>query len=204
MNIISFLISSLIIILIPGTGVIYTISTGIARGKMASIYAALGCTAGIIPHLCLSIALPSLLLQMSSRVFNIVKILGMLYLMYLGIGMIVSKNKLYFESSQGSLKAIAIVRQGILINLLNPKLTIFFFSFLPQYISSSKQNNIVESLELGFSFMFLTIIVFICYGALAGSVKELIEKSPHTIDILQKCFGLTFVIFAFQLGFASI
>lgn len=204
MSTLSFLISSLIIVLIPGTGVIYTITTGFTKGKRASILAALGCTVGIIPHLCLSITLSSLLLQMGSSVFNIVKIFGMFYLLYLGIGMIISKSNPSFESTQGSLQALAIVRQGILINLLNPKLTIFFLSFLPQYIGSSKQDYFVSSLELGLVFMFLTVIVFICYGTLAGSTKKLIEKSPRTINILQKCFGLIFVIFAFQLGFASI
>lgn len=204
MNTLSFFISSLIIILIPGTGVIYTISTGISKGKKASAFAALGCTAGITPHLCLSIALSSLILQLGSRAFDIVKIAGALYLLYLGIGMIASKSKLNFESSQDELKASAIVRQGILINLLNPKLTIFFFSFLPQYISTSNKNYFSQSLMLGITFMLLTLLVFIGYGILAGSAKKLIEKSARTTCILQKCFGLTFVIFAIQLGFSSI
>ena len=204
MNTLSFFISSLIIVLIPGTGVIYTISTGITKGKKASLFAALGCTAGIIPHLCLSITLSSLILQMGSRIYYIMKIAGALYLLYLGIGMIVSKSKLNLNSSQGDLKALANVRQGILINLLNPKLTIFFFSFLPQYISSSNKNYISQCLMLGLSFMLLTLIVFIGYGILAGSAKKLIEKSPYTTNILQKCFGLIFIFFAIQLGFSSI
>lgn len=203
MNIISFFISSLIIVLIPGTGVIYTISTGITKGKKASIFAALGCTAGIIPHLCLSIALSSFILQMGSLAFNIVKIAGALYLLYLGIGMIASKSKLHFEHSQGELNALSIVRQGILINLLNPKLTIFFFSFLPQYISASNKNYFSQCLMLGLTFMLLTLIVFIGYGTLAGSAKKLIEKSPRTTSLLQKCFGLIFVTFAIQLGLSS-
>jgi threonine/homoserine/homoserine lactone efflux protein len=204
MNILSFFISSLIIVLIPGTGVIYTISTGITKGKKASLYAALGCTAGIIPHLCLSIALYSLMLQMGNRVFNIVKIAGALYLLYLGIRMVISKSKLNFEGSQGDLKALAIVRQGILINLLNPKLTVFFFSFLPQYISANYKNYFLQSFMLGLAFMLLTLIVFIGYGILASNAKRFIEKSTHTSSILQKCFGLIFVIFAVQLGFSSI
>lgn len=204
MNILSFFISSLIIVLIPGTGVIYTISTGLTKGKKASIFASIGCTAGIIPHLCLSIALSSLILQMGSQAFNIVKIAGALYLLYLGIGMMASKSKLNFEGSPDELKTLSIVQQGILINLLNPKLTIFFFSFLPQYISVSKKNYYSQCLMLGLAFMLLTLIVFIGYGILAGSAKTFIEKSPRTTSILQKCFGLIFIAFAFQLGFSSI
>jgi len=204
MNILSFFISSLIIILMPGTGVLYTISTGITKGKKASILAAIGCTAGIIPHLCLSIALSSFILRMDSQIFNIIKIAGALYLLYLGIGMVISKSKLSFESSQGDLKTIASVRQGILINLLNPKLTIFFFSFLPQYINTNNKSYFLQSLLFGLSFMLLSLIIFIGYGVLASSAKNLIEKSTYTSFILQKCFGLIFVIFAIQLGFSSI
>lgn len=204
MNILSFLISSLIIVLMPGTGVIYTISTGIAKGKRASVFAAIGCTAGIIPHLCLSIALSTFVLQMGNRVFNIVKIAGALYLLYLGIGMIVEKSNLSFEDSQENAKAFEIMRRGILINLLNPKLTIFFFSFMPQYISTNDRGYLTQSLMLGLSFMLLTLIVFIGYGLLAGSTQKLIKKSPRAMNILQKCFGLIFVVFAIQLGVSSI
>jgi threonine/homoserine/homoserine lactone efflux protein len=204
MNILSFFISSTIIVLLPGTGVIYTISTGLTKGKKASVFAAFGCTAGIIPHLCLSIALSTFILHMGILAFNIIKIVGALYLLYLGIGMIASKSNLNFNHSQDDLKALAIVRQGILINLLNPKLTIFFFSFLPQYISTNNQNYFLQCLILGLAFMLLTLIVFIGYGILAGSAKIFIEKSPHIMSILQKCFGIIFVIFSIQLGVSSI
>lgn len=204
MTIIPFLISSIIIVLLPGTGVIYTISIGLTKGKKASVFAAFGCTAGIIPHLCLSIALSSFILQMGNFVFNIVKIAGALYLLYLGIGMVVSKSNLNLDNSKAESNALAIMRQGILINLLNPKLTVFFFSFLPQYISASNQNYFLQCIILGLAFMLLTLIVFIAYGTLAGSAKILIEKSPHITNMLQKCFGILFVIFSIQLGFSSI
>ena len=202
MNILSFFISSLIIVLMPGTGVIYTISTGITKGKQASIFAAVGCTLGIVPHLCLSIVLSSLVMQMSNSVFNIVKIAGTLYLLYLGSKMIIAKSNLSFEDSQENIKVFEIMHQAILINLLNPKLTIFFFFFLPQYISTNNKNYFVQSLMLSFIFMLLTLIVFIGYGTLAGSTKKFIEKSPRAINMLQKCFGLIFIVFAIQLGFS--
>lgn len=204
MNILSFFISSLIIVLMPGIGVIYTISTGITKGKRAGVLAAIGCTAGIIPHLCLSIALSSVMLQMGNRIFHIVKIAGALYLLHLGIRMIVAKPNLSFEDSPGNIKAFAIMRQGILINLLNPKLTIFFFSFLPQYISTNDKSYFTQSFLLGFFFMLLTLIVFIGYGTLSGNTKKLSKISPRASNMLQKCFGLIFVTFAIQLGFSSI
>ena len=200
MNTYTFFITSFIIILIPGTGVIYTISVGISKGKKASILAAFGCTAGIIPHLCISIALSSLLVKMSSSAFTIMKLLGALYLLYLGAGMMLSKTKLKLENEKMEDNPVPIVCRGILINLLNPKLTLFFFSFLPQYVNSNGKNYIIESLTYGLTFMILTLIVFMGYGILGGTAKKLIINSPKRINLLQKFFGIIFVVFAVQLA----
>ena len=200
MNTYTFFITSFIIILIPGTGVIYTISVGISKGKKASILAAFGCTAGIIPHLCISIALSSLLVKMSSSAFTIMKLLGALYLLYLGAGMMLSKTKLKLENAKMEDNPVPIVCRGILINLLNPKLTLFFFSFLPQYVNSNGKNYIIESLTYGLTFMILTLIVFMGYGILGGTAKKLIINSPKRINLLQKFFGIIFVVFAVQLA----
>jgi threonine/homoserine/homoserine lactone efflux protein len=129
MNLYSFVLTSVIIILLPGTGVIYMISTGITKGRKASVIAAIGCTAGIIPHLCISIVLSTLLFELNEQVFNAVKILGVFYLLYLGVGMIVGKTKLDFESEKAADRAGHMIRRGILINLLNQKLTVFFLVF---------------------------------------------------------------------------
>ncbi|MDD3413870.1 MAG: LysE family translocator [Lachnospiraceae bacterium] len=203
MNTYTFFISSLIIILIPGTGVIYTISTGFSKGKKASIYAALGCTIGIVPHLCASIILSSLLMKNYPKAFLMIKIIGAFYLLYLGLGMLFSKSGLNFDNAQTEDDFTGIVRRGILINLLNPKLTLFFFSFLPQYVSSYSQNYTMECLLYGFAFMLLTFAVFIGYGILAGATKKFMINSPKSINLIQKIFGIIFIIFAVQLAFSS-
>lgn len=202
MNTYTFLITSLIIILIPGTGVIYTVSLGITEGRKKSVFAALGCTAGIIPHLCISIALSSLLMliRMNHTIFSVIKYMGVLYLIYLGLGMIFSKEKVPFSEMQTETHALAIIRRGILINLLNPKLTLFFFSFLPQYISSDSSHYMTKSALLGILFMALTFIVFVGYGFLAGTAKKWLCQSPKQMSFLQKCFGCIFIIFAIKLA----
>lgn len=203
MNTYTFFITSLIIVLIPGTGVIYTISVGVSSGKKESIFAALGCTIGIIPHLCISIVLSSLLLKMSNNVFTIMKLLGALYLLYLGAGMLFSKTKLALESTKSQYNPIRIIRRGILINLLNPKLTLFFFSFLPQYVSSSGKSYVFQSSIFGLAFMILTLFVFIGYGLLAGVAKKFLVGSPR-VNITQKLFGIIFITFAVQLALSSL
>ncbi|OBR96807.1 homoserine/homoserine lactone efflux protein [Clostridium ragsdalei P11] len=204
MNTFSFLITSFIIILIPGTGVTYTISTGIIKGKRASIFAALGCTMGIIPHLCVSIALSSFLMKMNNKAFLVLKLIGAIYLLYLGIGMIRSKTSFELTNSKSENKVSTIIRSGILINLLNPKLTLFFFSFLPQYAKSTSNNYMAECLLYGFAFMILTLLVFIGYGLLAGVTNKFFINSPKRISLLQKIFGIIFIVFAIQLAFSSI
>jgi threonine/homoserine/homoserine lactone efflux protein len=200
MNPYTFFITSLIIILIPGTGVVYTISTGIAEGKRKSVLAAVGCTLGILPHLCASILMSSVLMHLNSTLFTIIRLIGAGYLLYLGAGMILSKGKVEFTEGSSEHGSAAIIRRGILINLLNPKLTLFFFSFLPQYLSGDSQNYVLQSFFLGLAFMVLTLVVFICYGLLAGTAKSLFLHSPKRTGLLQKCFGFIFIGFALKLA----
>lgn len=203
MNTWTFVISSLIIVLIPGTGVVYTISTGIANGKKAGILAAVGCTAGIVPHLCASIALSSLLMHMSARIFCGMKLAGTVYLLYLGVKMLLTAENLTINHTQIEKKAATIMLRGIFINLLNPKLTLFFFSFLPQYISTESQNYIAEALMYGIAFMLLTLIVFTGYGILAGLVSTFLKDHPKKMLQIQRLFGITFIAFAIHLGISS-
>lgn len=204
MNTCSFVISSLIIVLLPGTGVIYTISNGLIKGKKESIIAAFGCTLGIIPHLILSIYLSSMLLKMSDKAFLILKVLGSIYLLYLGISMIITKVKINLDNKIQKENSITIVGRAILINLLNPKLTLFFFSFLPQYISLNSKDYIKNNLILGLLFMLITLVVFIIYGLLASLMKSLIINSPKKLKYIQQIFGIIFIIFAINLSLSSI
>lgn len=204
MNIYTFIITSLIIIIIPGTGVIYTISTGLTKGKRASIVAALGCTAGIIPHLIVSICLSSLMININEHAFFILKLAGTLYLLYLGISMILSKTKLNFGETTDNDKSAIVMRRAILINLLNPKLTLFFFAFLPQYISSGSKSYVSESVFIGIGFMILTFLIFCIYGILAGFMKTFITKAPKRIKYIQQTFGVIFIGFAVNLVMSSL
>lgn len=204
MTIWSFFITSFIIVLLPGTGVIYTISTGLAKGKKASILAATGCTLGIIPHLCASIAVSSLLMRINAGIFWGIKLAGALYLLYLGINMLLPARQLKLVGTASGENNRMIIRRGILINLLNPKLTLFFFSFLPQYVRIESPHYALESLGYGLAFMLLTFIIFIGYGALAGSVSTLIMNAPKMLVRIQQLFGLIFIAFAIHLGISSI
>lgn len=196
----AFLITSLIIILMPGTGVVYTISTGIMNGRHKSIIAAFGCTLGIVPHLCVSISLTSMLMQMNNTVFMIMRYVGAAYLIYMGVGMILSKDRIQFQEETETEGALTIIRRGILINLLNPKLTLFFFSFLPQYVRGTEGAFVIQSVVLGIAFMIMTFVVFAIYGLLSGTARGWISGSEKRISVLQRIFGTVFIGFALRLA----
>lgn len=196
----TFLIASLIVVLIPGSGVLYTVSTGMTKSRKDSFFAALGCTLGIIPHLTLSIVGLLFIQQMNSAAFNLIRWVGAIYLLYLGLGMMLSKDGLKTNEEMTVSTPFSIILKGILINLLNPKLTLFFFSYLPQFIVNGA-DALIQSLQLGNFFMLLTLIVFTFYGILAGSFSELLKHSPTICRRIQQGFGMFFIVFAVQLAF---
>lgn len=200
MSLFAFLASSLIIILLPGTGAIYTVSAGITGGRRAGLLAALGCTAGIVPHLGISIAFSSILLRLDPSVFTGLRLLGAGYLLYLGAGMLLTKKQPTFQNAQAAPNPAAVIRKSVLINLLNPKLTLFFFSFLPQYASAHAQNYIWQCVLLGLVFMLLTLLVFFGYGLLAAAAKRWVFRFPGRIALMQRCFGGVFILFAAELA----
>lgn len=198
-----FLFTSLVIVLIPGTGVIYTVSAGLTGSKRNSIIAAVGCTLGIIPHLTAGILGLSAILHTSAFIFQIIKIIGVIYLIYLGYGLLVNKSTIKINEEFELKQNLKIIGKGILINLLNPKLTLFFFSFLPQFISDSSSNYFYQMILLSIIFMGLTLVIFIIYGILANYFKQLFMKSPQMIKRIQQSFGAIMIGFAVKLALSE-
>jgi|LGOV01.1.fsa_nt_gb threonine/homoserine/homoserine lactone efflux protein len=195
----SFFSTSLLIILLPGPGAIYTISTGLTLGKRKSIIAALGCTLGIIPHLSLGIIGMFIFTVLNNKTVYVLQMLGGLYLIYLGINMIISSNKVIISSNNNGIKNYQIIVQAILINLLNPKLTLFFLSFLPQFLNMNDSDNLQKSIILGLVFMVLTFIIFAIYGQLSGIFNQFVKEQPKRIINIQRIFGMLFIAFALKL-----
>ena len=195
-----FLIAALVVVLIPGTGVIYTVSTGLFLGWRASIAAACGCTAGIIPHLSASILGLSAILYMSAVAFQAVKYVGAAYLLYLAWSMWRETGGIKFNSltHKNDLKQIAI--KGFLINILNPKLSLFFLAFLPLFVSPNSSSPMFDMLILSMVFMILTLIVFILYGITANGVRRHVVNSPKVIIWLQRSFAATFAALGIKLA----
>jgi len=195
-----FLLTSLIVVLVPGTGVIYTVSAGLGGSRRDSFWAAVGCTLGIVPHLMAGILGLSAVLHGGARIFQIIRIVGALYLLYLGIGLMRDKSRLQFGEEGSPAGLFSLVGRGILLNLLNPKLTLFFFSFLPQFLVEGGQAYLIQMLSLSAVFMGLTLAVFILYGFLANGFKQLLTSSPRAVRRIQQSFGLILIGFAAKLA----
>lgn len=195
-----FLITSLVVVLIPGAGVIYTVSTGLFLGWRASIAAAFGCTAGIIPHLSASILGLSAILHMSALAFQAVKYAGAAYLLYLAWAMWRETGALKFNSTSTQNGLWQIATKGILINILNPKLSIFFLAFLPLFVSPSQSSPTFQMIILGVMFMAMTLIIFILYGISANGVRRYVVNSPRVILWLQRSFAATFAALGIKLA----
>ena len=195
-----FLITSLVVVLIPGTGVIYTVSTGLFQGWRASIAAAVGCTAGITPHLTASILGLSAILHTSAVAFQAVKYAGVVYLLYLAWSMWRETGALQFNSPSTQKGLWKIVKRGFLINILNPKLSIFFLAFLPLFVSPNSSTPLFEMFVLSIVFMAMTLVIFILYGISANGFRRYVVNSPRLIVWLQRSFAATFATLGIKLA----
>jgi len=198
-----FLMAALAVVLVPGTGAIYTITTGLSHNWKASIAAAVGCTLGIVPHILASILGLSAILNMSAQVFSVIKYAGAAYLIYLAWKMWKSAGSLDLNQKSTESKPIKIISKAIAINLLNPKLTIFFFAFLPLFLTRGTVSPTFEMVELSIAFMILTLIVFIIYGLLSSAISASIKNSPSIMKKVQRGFALVLAGFAVKLAFTE-
>lgn len=198
-----FLLTSLVVVLIPGTGVIYTITTGLTLRWRASLVAAVGCTLGIVPHILASILGLSALLNMSAQLFSVLKIGGAVYLLYLAWNMWREAGRLEITKKSTETRAIPIALKAIAINLLNPKLTLFFFAFLPLFISKNSTSPTVEMITLSTVFMGMTLIIFALYGILASGVSVYLLNSSHLMKRIQQAFAVILAGFAIKLALSE-
>jgi threonine/homoserine/homoserine lactone efflux protein len=195
-----FLLASLVVVLIPGTGVVYTITTGLTLNWRASIAAALGCTLGIVPHILASVLGLSALLNMSAQVFSVLKLAGALYLLYLAWNMWCEAGTLEINPKGAETSTAKIIIKAIAINLLNPKLTIFFFAFLPLFVSKNSSSPTLEMILLSAVFMGITLIVFAVYGILASGISAYLMNSSKAVKRLQQAFAVILAGFAVKLA----
>jgi threonine/homoserine/homoserine lactone efflux protein len=200
---IEFLLTSLIVIVSPGTGVLYTLAAGLSRGPRASIVAAFGCTLGIVPHMAAAITGLAALLHASALAFQTFKYFGVAYLLYMAWNTLRERGALRLEKPVGARSALKVTIEAILINILNPKLSIFFFAFLPQFVVTDEPHPLSHMLMLSVVFMLLTFVVFVGYGLFAAAVREHVISRPRVVTWMRRAFAAAFVALGAKLAFAE-
>jgi len=198
-----FLITTFIVVATPGTGVIYTLAAGLSRGARASVIAAFGCTLGIVPHMVAAVAGLAALLNASAVAFQGLKYAGVLYLVFLAWRTLRDTSALTVAEGATPPSALTVIGSAILINILNPKLTIFFFAFLPQFVSVHDASAVPRMLELSGVFMLVTLGVFVCYGLLAASVRRQVIARPAVVTWMRRTFAGAFVVLGVRLALAE-
>ncbi|MEX1302698.1 MAG: LysE family translocator [Desulfotignum sp.] len=198
-----FLITAFIVVVMPGTGVIYTISTGLIQGPRAGVFAATGCTAGIIPSLLACILGVAVIIHTSAMAFQTLKFAGTAYLLYLAWSMWRQTGTLELKTQQKRKTMFRRAFKGFLINILNPKLTVFFLAFLPQFIPAGAPMPVLNMLVLGGVFMGMTWVVFIGYALLADKVRTWVVTSPAKVRHVQRTFAVLFAVLGAKLAFSG-
>lgn len=197
---IQFIVTSLVVAIIPGTGVAYTVGTGLSQKTRASFFAALGCTLGIVPHLVACFLGLSAIMHLGAQVFTVIKYSGCAYLLYLAVRTWKAAGATRFERTGNRLAPLGIIGKGILLNLLNPKLTLFFLSFLPQFLPSGQHEAARSMLALSAVFMLVTLLVFMAYGALASAISGLVRRGTSLMRNIERGFALVFAALAIRLA----
>ena len=195
-----FLLISLIVVASPGTGVIYTLAAGLARGSRASVLAAFACTLGIVPHLAAAMLGLAALLHTSALAYNLVKYAGVAYLLYMAWQSIREHGVLKVEKTTTPRTALRVLVEGILINILNPKLSIFFVAFLPQFIAAGEPSPLLRMLELSAVFMLMTFVVFAIYGLFAAAMRDHVISRPAVMAWMRRAFAAAFVALGARLA----
>jgi threonine/homoserine/homoserine lactone efflux protein len=198
-----FLITSFIVVVSPGTGVVYTLATGLSRGSRASVFASLGCTIGIVPHMAAAIMGLAALLHTSALAFQIFKYVGVAYLLYMAWATLQESGALKVEKEENARSDMQVTVTAILINILNPKLSIFFLAFLPQFISVNDTSPLASMLTLSAVFMAMTFVVFVGYGLFAASIREHVISRPVVLTWMRRSFAAAFAALGAKLEFAE-
>ncbi|HEV2140139.1 MAG TPA: LysE family translocator [Candidatus Dormibacteraeota bacterium] len=200
---VEFLLTSLVVVVSPGTGVLYTLAAALSRGSRASIIAAIGCTLGIVPQMLAAMLGLAALLNASAAAFQTVKYAGVAYLLYLAWSALRERGGLAVNREVGARSAFRVIVTAILINLLNPKLTLFFFAFLPQFVGAHEAQPLAHMLLLSLVFMTMTLVVFVGYGVLASVAREQIVSRPKVMLWMRRTFAMAFVGLAAKLALAE-
>ena len=199
----AFLLTSLVIVAMPGTGALITLSAGVSRGARASVVATLGCTLGIVPHLIAAVTGTAALLRASGIAFDALRIAGIVYLLFIAVATWRDRRGLVVDDDLPPRSPARVIASAMLANVLNPKLTVFFFAFLPQFVPPHAPHELERLLLLSGVFMVMTFVVFVVYGVAASALRRHVIERPRIIRRVRQLFAVSFIGLGVKLATTS-
>jgi threonine/homoserine/homoserine lactone efflux protein len=193
-NIALFVAASLAVIVAPGPDNIYVLTRGVAQGRDIALASAWGMCSGLLFHTTLAALGLSVVLARSAVAFSVVKYAGAAYLIYLGVRALLNKEG--FAPSAGEESATRLGRfflKGLTMNLLNPKVAVFFLAFLPQFVNVGRSGAALQFVALGLTFALLSVIVFSAIALFSGFFGDRLSKSPRFANVLQGLTGCVLI-----------
>jgi threonine/homoserine/homoserine lactone efflux protein len=198
-----FVFTSLIMVATPGTGVLVTLAAALTHGRRAAIIAAFGCTLGILPHMLTAITGLAAVLHASALAYEVIRYAGVAYLAYMAVMVLREQGTLSINTHQPARSDRQTIISAILVNLLNPKLSIFFFAFLPQFVSAETGDSLWRMFELSLVFMGMTFVIFVLYGLCAAAVRDHIISRASVMTGLRRGFAAAFVGLSIKLAITA-
>jgi len=202
-SLISFAVASVALLVIPGPAVIYIVNRSVADGRQIGLAAVVGLELGTFMHVLAATVGLSAILATSENAFNVVKYLGASYLVLIGLRTLTRKPEA-ISTSVSSMTQSQAFRQGFIINTLNPKIALFFLSFLPQFIDPNISSNARQSLILGSVFVLCGFVIDGIYALTASSLREVLVKGKALPFIQQYVAGVVFVLLGAAAALAKV
>jgi len=196
----TFLVTAFVVAASPGTGVLFTLAAGLGGGRRASVVAAFGCTLGIVPHVAAALLGLAAVLHASALAFQVVKYLGVAYLLYMAWMTLRDRGTLSLDRAAAPRPALAVIGQAVLVNLLNPKLSIFFLAFLPQFVAADEARPLLAMTWLSAAFMLVTFVVFVGYGLFAAAIRDRLLARPRIVQWMRRAFAGAFLALGAKLA----
>lgn len=201
----TFVLTSLVVIATPGTGAIFTLAAALARGARSGVVAAAACTVALVPHTLAAVTGLAAVLHTSAVAFSVIKYLGVAYLLYLAVATWRGAGSLRLDVTKAPPPStLSVFRDALLLNLLNPKLTIFFVAFLPQFVHPSGGPAVpVQMVLLSAVFAALTFVVYCAYAVVAARLRGVVVSRPAAVRRFERSTGVTFALLAGRLALAG-
>ncbi|MGE7665196.1 LysE family translocator [Ureibacillus composti] len=203
LSIISFLGAAIVLTLMPGPDNLFTLTQSMAKGKNAGIYTTLGLCTGLLVHITAATIGISALIYQSAFAFTVVKYAGAAYLLFLAYKSFREKDSSFNLKHQDNLDYRSLYKKGVIMNLLNPKVSLFFLAFFPQFINYENGNVSAQMLGFGILFLIQTLVIFTLISIFAGKVGDLLRKNTSISKKMNMIQGTLFTLIGLKIAFSE-